>query len=65
MATHRCSHSAALIADRWTDDLRLSDLSRVLYVPSVQARCGRAAGFQLEGRTEGDDGVQVGWCEIN
>jgi hypothetical protein len=41
---YKCSHSAALIADRWTDDLRLSDLSPVLLVQVVASTartCGR------------------------
>jgi hypothetical protein len=27
-ADHRCSHSIAISADRWSDDVRLSDLER-------------------------------------
>src|SRR5262249_15500816 len=64
-ADYRCSHSIALSADRWADDIRLSDSEPRFYLLGLrQARGGRAAGLQLEGRTRGDDGFQLASAQI-
>ena len=43
---YRCSHSITLSADRWSDDVRLSDLEP-LFTCMWQARRRCQAGFQL------------------
>ena len=48
-ADYRCSHSIAVSADHWPDDLRLSD---------IEPRFG-AAGFQLEQETSRRDGLSL------
>jgi hypothetical protein len=59
---YRCSHSVALRADRWADDVRLSDIEP-RFVCKV---CGKGgadvpAGFQLAGSAKKDDGVSIVW----
>ena len=59
-ADYRCSHSIAISADRWPDDLRLSDIEMIRLPTLRQARRRRAAGFQLDQPTDQDDGLSVG-----
>jgi hypothetical protein len=42
---YKCSHSMAFNADRWPDEMRLSDLEGASAAPPVAARRGCAAGF--------------------
>ena len=54
-ADYHCSDSLAISADRWPDELRLSDLEPSVYLLGMrQAWRGRAAGFQLENRATMD-----------
>jgi hypothetical protein len=48
-ADYRCSHSLAISADAWPDDVRLSDIEPRFCVRSLrQARRRRPAELQLE-----------------
>ena len=60
-ADYRCSHSIAISADHWPDDLRLSDIEP-RFTCRACGKCGAdvAAGFQLDQPTDQDDGLSVG-----
>src|SRR6187397_2006076 len=44
-ADYRCSHSVAISADRWPDQVRLSDIEPQFVCQVRQARCRRPAAF--------------------
>ena len=46
-ADYKCSHSIAISADQWPDDMRLSDLEDRFRHGMRQARCRHQAGFRL------------------
>ena len=45
---HRCSHSTRLAADRWADDIRLSDIEVGSFAP-LAARASRGTGSSCGG----------------
>jgi len=59
-ADYTCSHSVTLNADRWPDEVRLSDRA-ALYVSGLRPeRRGCAPEFQLGERGAADGGVSLG-----
>jgi len=52
-ADYKCSHSIEMMADRWPDDVRLSDIGASLRLPGLrQAWRRRPAEFPLEREAE-------------
>jgi hypothetical protein len=59
-ADFHCSHSIATSADRWSDDIRLSDLGAPLRLQSLrQARRRCPAGLPLERAAGPGDGLSA------
>jgi hypothetical protein len=59
-ADFKCSHSIAISADQWPDDVRLSDLeARFVCAACRQERRRRTAALQLEQAAGRDDGLSL------
>jgi hypothetical protein len=63
-ADFHCSPSVALSADRWPDDLRLSDIEPRFCLPCLRPARGRhPARLQLEQAADRCDGLPMRFCE--
>jgi hypothetical protein len=59
-ADYQCSHSIAVMADQWPDDLRLSDVEPRFVCQACGHRgADRAAGLQLEQEAGRRHGLSV------
>jgi hypothetical protein len=62
-ADFRCSHHVAVLADRWADEVRLSDLEPQVRLHRLrQARWRNQAGLSLEQKAGCHDGLSLIGC---